>query len=464
MEITPEFAEVLAAEGIRDHASAMSFSGGHLVAAHRGRSVVRLGGSLYLKRFLGRPKEVHRERRALRRLAEGDGPDPVPVAAWGIGDGGAFLLTASPVGCRPFPDALRALDGADRRRMLRTVGERIRALHDRGLTCPDLVARHLLCGLPDRVHLLDAARLGPRSGRKARMRDLAALDQSLEYGVASASDRARILAAYLGGSPGDEPETLEALHAAAAKLARRRRHRRGRLVAGPADREFLAGLGIGGFEDLMAWDGPGAVSLRKLPDRENLRIETGGRTFFVKRHEPVRGRGPTPAAAEWDAVRRFRRAGIRAMRAVAFGEDVEKGSTIWVEASPGIPLDDLLKDRGDDPRLRRELILEAAGILRTMRNRELHHRDMYCCHLIADADAPAGERLTVIDLQRARGISGLRRRWYVKDVAQLHHSAPRPPVTRTDAIRFLRAYFGVGKLGPAEKRFARRVLRKAARI
>jgi hypothetical protein len=52
----------------------------------------------------------------------------------------------------------------------------------------------------------------------------------------------------------------------------------------------------------------------------------------------------------------------------------------------------------------------------------------------------------------------------VKDVAQLLHSAPRPPVTRTDQVRFLRTYFAVDRLGPRERRFARRVLRKAASI
>ena len=70
--------------------------------------------------------------------------------------------------------------------------------------------------------------------------------------------------------------------------------------------------------------------------------------------------------------------------------------------------------------------------------------------------------VTVIDLQRSRTRPALRERWYVKDVAQLLYSAPRPPVTRTDAVRFLRGYFGVAKLGRNEHAFARRVLLKEA--
>ena len=52
----------------------------------------------------------------------------------------------------------------------------------------------------------------------------------------------------------------------------------------------------------------------------------------------------------------------------------------------------------------------------------------------------------------------------VKDAAALWHSAPRPPVTNTDAVRFLRTYFGVAKLGAREKAFAAKVAGKAARI
>jgi tRNA A-37 threonylcarbamoyl transferase component Bud32 len=457
--------EVLARAGITDYESAMGFTGGSMVAAHRGRSVVRFGGTLFLKRFIERPREARRETRAMERLADcPGGPEPVPLAAEGRGPRGAFLVTAQPPGSVPLDRALSGLEGERRRTILRAVGERIRALHDRGLTCPDLMAHHLIVALPDRVFLIDAARLARRGGAGARARDLAALDRSLPYGVARATDRVRILAAYLGRRPRGDDALLRDVRHASEKLARRRRYRRGSLVASPAEREFLAAHGIRSFDDLMGHAGEGVTRLRLLPDRENLRVELGGRVFFVKRHRPVKDRGPTPAAAEWEAVHLLRRAGIRAMRAVAMGEDVEGGSTIWVERARGEPLDDLLR-RGDvGPAVRREIGAEAAWILRRMRLREIHHRDMYLCHLIADLDAPAGERLTVIDLQRARSRPGLRKRWYVKDVAALLHSAPRPPVTRTDATRFLRDYFAVRKLGPSEKAFARKVVAKSAQI
>ncbi len=450
--------------GITDFHSAMSYTGGLLIAAHRGRSVVRIEGGLFLKRFIGKVREARREREALRTLAAGPGPDPVPLRAWGEEKGRAFLVTASPPSTLPLPEALGVLEGESRRELAWQLGRRIRELHDRGFTCPDLLAHHLLVGPPDRVYLIDAARLGRRTGVRARVRDLAELMITAPFGSTRRTDAIRFLAAYLRRRPSRDRSSFQTVREEHRRLELRGRHRRGRVTARPAARGVLETAGITGFDDLMEYRGAGAERLRTLPDRENWRMELSGRVFFVKRHRKVGGMKETPAAAEWGAIDLFRRSGIRAMRRFALGEDVDRGSTIWVERAAGRPLDDLLRlEKIPDP-LRRELVLEAAAILGRMRRFEIHHRDMYCCHLIADRHAPAGERLTVIDLQRVRQRSGLRERWYVKDVAQLLHSAPRPLVTRADLARFLRRYFNVGKLGPREKSFARKVAKKAESI
>ncbi|MEN8150497.1 MAG: lipopolysaccharide kinase InaA family protein [Planctomycetota bacterium] len=462
--VSPEYEEGLARRGITSFGSAMAFTGGHLVAAHKGRSTVRIDGDLFLKRFPGDAKAGRGERKAFERLGAGPGPDAVPVAAWGESESGSFLVTVRPPGVLPIPHVLRVLHGEARRRFVTSIGSEIRAMHDRGFTCPDLFAHHLLAGRPGQLYLIDAARLAKRKGRKPRARDLAALDLTFPYGEASDAERVRLLTGYLGERPSGRPDFTAALDAAARKLSRRRRWRRDRLVAAPEDRKFLESLGIASFEDLFTYEGEGAIHLRTLADRSNWRIETRGRVFFAKRHLRVKGRGPTPAAAEWNAARMLARAGVLSMRGFALGEDVGRGSVIWVEKSPGRPLDDLLTEGAVDTPTRREIVIEVAGILRRMRRFEIHHRDFYACHLITAPDAPAGERITVIDLQRVRKKPGLRKRWFVKDAAALWHSAPRPPVTNTDAVRFLREYFGVAKLGPREKAFAAKVAGKAAKI
>ena len=52
----------------------------------------------------------------------------------------------------------------------------------------------------------------------------------------------------------------------------------------------------------------------------------------------------------------------------------------------------------------------------------------------------------------------------VKDIAQLHYSAPAKYFSKTDRLRFLRAYLGRGKLNAGDKNFARRVDTKAMRM
>ena len=75
-EAAGEFGPALLRAGIEDYETAMGYRGGLLVAAHRGRSVVRIEGSLFLKRFIGKTREARRERKAFAVLEAGPGPDP----------------------------------------------------------------------------------------------------------------------------------------------------------------------------------------------------------------------------------------------------------------------------------------------------------------------------------------------------------------------------------------------------
>ena len=101
------------------------------------------------------------------------------------------------------------------------------------------------------------------------------------------------------------------------------------------------------------------------------------------------------------------------------------------------------------------------------------HRDFYLCHFLVRPAAGAEPELHLIDLQRVlyhpRGIP---RRWLVKDLGSLLFSSwpgpgtriATPVFTRTDAMRFAREYFGVGRLPPEAKSLARAAIAKARRI
>ena len=66
----------------------------------------------------------------------------------------------------------------------------------------------------------------------------------------------------------------------------------------------------------------------------------------------------------------------------------------------------------------------------------------------------------MIDLQRVQRRRRFRRRWLVKDLAQLAWSVPRDRIRCTHRMAFMRHYLGVRKLRAADKRLIRAVLMK----
>jgi len=253
-------------------------------------------------------------------------------------------------------------------------------------------------------------------------------------------------------------------------------------------RARLEGAGLTGFEAVMR--ASRGQCLRVLPDRENWRLELnqpGARSggFYLKKHHvrtvPSRVRavlgaaaGETPGRIEADNVGRLATAGVGSMRLVAFGEQLSRDgrleSFVLTEELEGFePLDDFLRRHfgpavpephsSCDRRLRR-LLRETASVARRFHAAGYNHRDFYCCHFFVREAVPGRFEIRLIDLQRMQQRRRLRRRWLVKDLAQLAYSAPRDRVGCKLRLAFLRHYLGVDKLRPGDKRLIRQVLRK----
>lgn len=253
------------------------------------------------------------------------------------------------------------------------------------------------------------------------------------------------------------------------------------------DREYeaeLKRLGLVNFDAVMR--NMRGHLLRTLPDRENWRLEfsSQGRrqVLFLKKHRErtmlsclrawfARTPPATPGRIEAENVSALQRAGIESMRVVAFGEQVRRGlaeSFFMTEELHGFTqLDHFLRRRfvpaAERTRFDRELALLAdavADVAHRFHGAGFNHRDFYCCHLFIQ-ELPEGRfAVRVIDLQRVERRHWLRSRWIVKDLAQLAYSAPRERVTRSLQLRFIKRYLGVDRLGPAEKRLVRRILRR----
>jgi heptose I phosphotransferase len=253
------------------------------------------------------------------------------------------------------------------------------------------------------------------------------------------------------------------------------------------DQEYAADLerfGLASFDAVM--HSASGRLLRTLPDRENWRLELNSagkrQVLFLKKHrirslsDRLRawlGRRSAVSAGRTEAenVAALEQVGIESMRVVAYGEQVTRGvaqSFFMTEELRGfVQLDHFVRQRfvpaAECTRPDAELSALAAtvaDVARRFHSAGFNHRDFYCCHLFIQESH--GPRFTVrlIDLQRVERRRWLRRRWIVKDLAQLAYSAPRERITRSLRMAFIKRYLGVERLSAADKRFVRQIVRR----
>lgn len=257
-------------------------------------------------------------------------------------------------------------------------------------------------------------------------------------------------------------------------------------------RPELDAAGLTAFDAVMTTSA--GQCLRVLADRENWRVElrrarAPARGAFLKRHR-VRtwqsrlrarlgvGPGRTAGRVEARNIRRLAADGIASMDLVAYGErlrpDGHVESFVLTDELEGYePADAFLRRRfpaldsvratardGDLDRL----IRAVAAAARKLHRAGYNHRDLYCCHFFVREAAKGRFDVRLIDLQRVEHRRRFRRRWLVKDLAQLAYSAPRGWITPRHRLAFMRHYLGVKRLRPGDKRLIRAVVAKQRRI
>jgi heptose I phosphotransferase len=177
---------------------------------------------------------------------------------------------------------------------------------------------------------------------------------------------------------------------------------------------------------------------------------------------------------EWNNIRRLGAIGVGTMRPIALVEQVvagwEVGSLLCTEQVAGESLERWLPRKWVaataefGPGWRRGVVVELAEVVRRLHGGGLCHRDLYTCHMFIDIKADGGACFHLIDLQRMLRVGIVRRRWFIKDLAALGASAPRGLISRTDRMRFLKAYLGPGALRHEMKRWWRDIEAKADRM
>ena len=111
-------------------------------------------------------------------------------------------------------------------------------------------------------------------------------------------------------------------------------------------------------------------------------------------------------------------------------------------------------------KLRRNFIAQLAAFTRKFHETDYRHRDLYLSHIFYSDSG----NFYLIDLARAFKPIVWRRRFRIKDIAQLYYSAPASYFSRTDRLRFYFGYTGQSKLTNKDKIFIRKVINKAKRM
>ena len=174
---------------------------------------------------------------------------------------------------------------------------------------------------------------------------------------------------------------------------------------------------------------------------------------------------------DYESARELAVAGIDTPKTLCYGEEwgpfFEERSFCVTEGIPGAEsLERKLPDcfHGADTahnlRLRRKVIAELAQFVSKFHGTGYCHRDLYLSHIFYDDEG----RFHLIDLSRAFRPMLRRQRFRIKDIAQLHYSAPGEYFSRTDRLRFYLSYTGRATISEKDKAFIHKVVRRAKRM
>ncbi len=220
---------------------------------------------------------------------------------------------------------------------------------------------------------------------------------------------------------------------------------------------ILNSAGLDSFDRVMDVSAPSGAVTRAVPGRFTTRIELAGAAMYLKRYRGLFR--AESAGREWRMLHDVAAAGIPCPVPAAWGErrgllGPKESFLITAEIPRAEQADWWVRGR---PARRPALIRAVAELARKFHGAGFHHRDLYLCHFFVREGAE-GLDLFLIDLQRARRFGWRRRRWLVKDLAQLHFSIGQAGFAAADWEEFLRCY------GPADAAIAGAVRAKSARI
>ncbi len=164
-------------------------------------------------------------------------------------------------------------------------------------------------------------------------------------------------------------------------------------------------------------------------------------------------------------------AAIRTPKIICYGEQwgglFEKRSFIITEKIPNakslerkLPEFFGQQDTAEKLKLKRKFIAQLANFIKKFHQTNYRHRDLYFSHIFYGDNG----KFYLIDLARMFKPLIFSQRFRIKDISQVHYSAPAKHFSNTDRLRFYLNYTGHKKLTSKDKVFIYQVINKARRM
>ncbi len=256
----------------------------------------------------------------------------------------------------------------------------------------------------------------------------------------------------------------------------------GRITVATEFLPLLRGHGLDSFEKVMARSGGKIV--RDFPGRRTHRLELkmpggGIQGIYLKRYQAdylsagrrLLRRLGWPAAQdealrEWQMIEQVRSLGIPTATRIAVGQESAGGtvrrSFVMTAEIPGAIEGHTYVGQLSAAE-RPGFLRRVAEMARRFHEAGLVHKDYYLGHVLV-APGPGEPGLFLIDLQRVMKPCCFRDRWVTKDLGALAYSTLQSGVTRAGLLRAFLVYCVKPRLGAPEKRAARKILRRVARL
>ena len=158
------------------------------------------------------------------------------------------------------------------------------------------------------------------------------------------------------------------------------------------------------------------------------------------------------AKSEWKALIKLKSIGIKCPEPVAFaikGINPANQTSFLITKSlvKTCSLEELFLNKNEEKvetKKKKKILEEVARICRKMHINGINHRDLYLCHFHINKNLKkVRNNIYLIDLHRAQIRRYVPKRWAIKDIGGLYHSAIDMGLSETSCYRFLKLYFNL---------------------